>query len=89
MWLSTPHSNTLMINNCYSYVNSTNPNELEIKDTKDSETSVSNFDNILEKDVNGNVTTKLNDKRDDFNFFIVPYLCNYKPSSPTYRVYVS
>lgn len=80
------------INNYFhSYVNSIYSSELEIKDTTDSEISVSYLDVLVEKDVNGNLTTKLYDKRDDFNFSIVnfPYLCSNLTSSPAYGVYVS
>ena len=83
----------LSINNVnfHSYVNSIYPCELEIKDTTDSDMSVSYLDILLEKDSDGNLTTKLYDKRDDFNFSIVnfPYLCSNIPSSPAYGVYVS
>lgn len=65
----------LSINNCYfhSYFNSMYPSELEIKVTTHSETSVSYLDFLLEKDVYGNPTTKLFDKRDSFNFSIVNF----------------
>ena len=67
------------------------PGELEIKDTTESDTSPSYLDILLEKDTNGNLTTKLYDKRDDFNFSIVnfPYLCSNIPSSPAYGVFIS
>lgn len=42
--------------------------ELEIKVTRGSGTSVSYMDTLLEKDINSNVTKKLYDKRDDFDF---------------------
>ena len=59
------------------YIDTICPGELEIKDTTESNTSVSYLDILLEKDINGNLTTKLYDKRDDFNFSIVnfPYVC--------------
>ena len=83
----------LSINNShfYSYVDSIYPGELEIKDTTESVSSVSYLDALLEKDLNGILTTKLYDKRDDFNFSIVnfPYLCSNIPSSPAYGVFVS
>ena len=65
------------------------PNRL--KDTTESVSSVSYLDVLLEKDLNGILTTKLYDKRDDFNFSIVnfPYLCSNIPSSPAYGVFVS
>ena len=86
--MKTIHINTV---NFHSYVNSIYPCELEIKDTTDSDMSVSYLDILLEKDSDGNLTTKLYDKRDDFNFSIVnfPYLCRNIPSSPAYGVYVS
>ena len=83
----------LSINNCYfhTYVDSIYPSELEIKDTTESASSVSYLDILLEMDIDGNLTTKLYDKRDDFNFSIVnfPYLCSNIPSSPAYGVFVS
>lgn len=64
------------INNCYfhSYVNTIYLSELEIKYTTDSKTSVTYLVILLEKDVNGNLTTKLYDKRDDFNFLSSTFL---------------
>lgn len=44
------------INNCYSYVDSIHPRELEIKDSKESKSSVSYLDILLEKDITGNLT---------------------------------
>lgn len=74
---------TLSINNCYlhSYFDSIYPSELEIKDTTESESSVSYLDILLEKDINGNLTTKLHYKRDNFNISIVnfPYSCSNIP----------
>ena len=45
----------------------------------------------LEFDSSGKLSTKIYDKRDDFNFKIInfPYLCSNIPSSPAYGVYVS
>ena len=67
------------------------PKELEIKDTTDSEKSASYLDLHLEIDTQGELSTKLYDKRDDFNFPIVnfPFLCGNIPSAPAYGVYVS
>ena len=60
------------------------PKELEIKDTTDSEKSASYLDLHLEIDTQGELSTKLYDKRDDFNFPIVnfPFLCCNIPSAP-------
>ena len=52
----------------------------------DSEKSASYLDLHLETDTQGELSTKLYDKRDEFNF---PFLCGYIPSAPAYRVYVS
>ena len=60
--------------NFHSYVDTIYPGELEIKDTTESDTSASYLDILLEKDTNGNLTTKLYDKRDDFTFSIVNLL---------------
>jgi hypothetical protein len=45
----------------------------------------------LKLDTNGNLTTQLYDKRDDFNFSIVnfPYPCSNIPAAPAYGVYIS
>lgn len=72
-------NDVLSINNCHShsYVKSIYPSDLEKqKDTTDYQTSVSYLDVLLEKDVNGNLLTKLYDKRDI-------------PSSPAYWVCVT
>ena len=67
------------------------PDELEIKDTTDSLNSASYLDLHLEHDKNGRLSTRIYDKRDDFDFQIVnyPYLCSNIPSSPAYGVYIS
>ena len=67
------------------------PSELEIKDTTDTLNSASYLDLQLECDRNGILSTRIYDKRDDFDFKIVnfPYLCGNIPSSPAYGVYIS
>ena len=62
------------------------PSELEIKDTIESMKSISYLDCLLEIDNSGKLSTKLYDKRDDFNF---PFLCDNIPASPAYGVFVS
>ena len=49
------------------------------------------MDLMLQIDQNGYLTTKLYDKRDDFNFPIVnfPFLDSNIPSSPAYGVFIS
>jgi hypothetical protein len=82
----------LSINNSqfHSYVDSINPNELEIKDTTECSTSASYLDVLLKLDTNGKITTQLYDKRNDFSFSIVnfPYLCSNIPVSPANDVYI-
>ena len=66
------------------------PRELEIKETTETAASSSFLDCYLYID-NGMLTTRLYDKRDDFNFPIVnvPFLSSNSPSAPVYGVYVS
>ena len=66
------------------------PCELEIKETTETAASSSYLDCYLYID-NIKLTTRLNDKRDDFNFPIVnfPFLSSNIPSAPAYGVYVS
>jgi hypothetical protein len=67
------------------------PDELEIKDTTESDKSASYLDILLNIDSNGRLATSLYDKCDDFDFAIVnfPFLCSNIPLSPAYGVYVS
>lgn len=84
--------NVSSVNNCYfySYVDSIYRSELKIKDTTDSENSVSYLDILLEKDVNCNLSTKLYDKCDDlrneFNKFCINRLIKGKIDRKTTRV---
>ena len=66
------------------------PRELEIKETTETSASSSYLDCYLYID-NGKLTTRLYDKRDDFNFPIVnfPFMSSNIPSAPAYGVYVS
>jgi len=65
--------------------------ELAVKYTTDSPNSAFYLDIYLEHDINGTLTIKLYDKRDDFNFSIVnyPFLNSNIPSSPAYGDYMS
>ena len=65
------------------------PRELEIKETTETAAASSYLDCYLYID-SGKLTTRLYDKRDDFNFPIVnfPFLSSI-PSAPAYSVYVS
>ena len=80
----------LLINN-HNHVHLIYPDELEIKDTTESDSCASYLDILLNIDSDGRLTTTLYDKRDDFNFAIVnfPFLCSNVPLSPAYGVYVS
>ena len=63
------------------------PIELEIKDTTDTDRSVSCLYLHLEID---RLRTKLYDKRDDFNFPLnFSFICSNIPAAPVYEVYVS
>ena len=66
------------------------PRELQIKETTETAASSSYLYCYLYID-NGKLTTRLSDKRDDFNFPIVnfPFLSSNIPSAPAYGVYVS
>ena len=65
--------------------------ELEIKETTDTVSSASFLDLCLEFDDSGQLSTKIYDKRDDFNSKIInfPNMCSNIPASPAYGVYIS
>lgn len=67
------------------------PEELEIKDTTDSDNFATYLDLHLEFDDKHQLFTKLYDKRDDFNFPIVnfPFISSNIPEAPAYGVFVS
>ena len=73
------------------YIDSIYPDELEIKDTTDASNFSNYLDLCLEVDENHRLSTKIYDKRDDFNFSVVnfPFLCGNIPTSPAYGVFVS
>jgi hypothetical protein len=85
-------NDVLSINNhnFYNYVHLIYPDELEIKDTTESDKFTSYLD-ILNIDSNDRLTNTLHDKRDDSDFAIVnfPFLCSNIPLSPAYGVYIS
>jgi hypothetical protein len=66
------------------------PPELEVKETTDTASSASFLDLYLEFDDIGQISTKIYDKRDDFNFRIInfPNMCSNIPASPAYGVYL-
>ena len=67
------------------------PNDIEVKDIKDTKKSVSYLDLHLEIDNGGRLNTKKNDKRDDFTFPIInfPFISSNIPASSAYGVYIS
>ena len=64
---------------------------LEVKETTDTASSASFLDLYLEFDDSGQISTKIYDKRDDFNFKIInfPNMCINIPASLAYGVYIS
>jgi len=82
----------LSINNpdIQDYIQYIYPPELEIKETTISDSEVSYLDLHLSL-LNGNVISKLYDKRDDFDFEIInfPHLVSNIPATPAYGVYMS
>ena len=77
--------------NFLSYVHLIYPDELEIKDTTESDRCASYLDIFLTIDRDGRLTTTLYDKRDEFDFAVVnvPFLCSNVPVSPAYGVSLS
>jgi hypothetical protein len=77
----------------YMYVHLIYPNELETKDTTEFDISASYLDILLNIDTNGRLTSTLYDKRADFNFAIVIFLCQCSNIQCTtfncYGVYIS
>ena len=67
------------------------PPKLEVKETTDTALSGSFLDLYLEFDDSGQLSTKIYDKQDDFNFKIInfPNMCSNIPASPAYGVYIS
>jgi hypothetical protein len=67
------------------------PPELEVKETIDTASSSSILDAYLEFDDSGQLSAKMYDQHDDFNFKIInfPNMCSNIPASPAYGVYIS
>ena len=66
------------------------PTELQLNKANSSDTENPFLDLNLSI-TNGIVSSKIYDKRDDFNFEIVnfPFLDGYVPCSPSYGIYIS
>jgi hypothetical protein len=79
------HKSTIII---FSHVHFIYPEELEIKNTTESEIFTSYLDILLNIDSNDRLTTTLYDKHGDCNFAIVnfPFLCSKIPLSSAYGV---
>ena len=62
-----------------------------MKETTDTASSAPFLDFYLEFDDSGQLSTKIYDKRDDFNSKIInfPNMCSNIPASPAYCVYIS
>ena len=67
------------------------PLELEIKETTDTASFATFLDLYLEFDDSGQLSAKINDKRDYFNFKIINFqnICRNIPASPAYDFYIS
>ena len=67
------------------------PPEMEANETTDTASSASFLDIYLEFDDSGQISTKIYDERNDFNFKIInfPNMCSNIPASPAYDVYIS
>ena len=87
-----PVDDVLSLNNFWfgDYLHCIYPNELEVKDTTDTERSASYLDIHLEIDNRRRLKKKLYDKHDDFIFPIVkfPFMSSNIPPSPAYGVYI-
>ena len=83
---------TLSINNpdFENYLGQMYSAELEIKDTTENNNSTAYLDLLLLIRRDGQLRDSLNDKRDDFNFYVThfPFLSSNIPSSPAYGVFI-
>ena len=74
----------------HNKVGSTYPPELEIKETTETSASASYLDLLLSV-TDGTFSTKLYDKRDNFDFRIVnfPFICSNIPESSLWCLYIT
>jgi hypothetical protein len=63
--------------NFHHYIHLIYPDELEIKDSTESDKSASYLDTLINIDSNGRLTTTLYDKRDDFEFAKFIVICHF------------
>ena len=73
------------------YLKEIYPSELTVEKANKSDHLADYFDLKFIMDSGGNPSTRLHDKRDDFDFHIVnfPFLSGNIPSGPSYGVYIS
>ena len=73
------------------YVRDTYPSEVNVEKANWLDNQANYLDLTFIIGNNNRLYTKLNDKRDDFNFYIVnfPFLSSNIPSGPSYDVYIS
>ena len=74
----------------WEYVKDTQPSQLNVEKTDQSDNLASYFDLTFTIKKDGKLSTKPYDKRDDFDFHIVnfPFLSSNIPSGPSYGVYI-
>ena len=75
----------------WEYVKDIHPSQLNVEKTNQSDNLASYLDLIFTIQKDGKLSTKLYDKRDDFDFHIVnfPFLTSNIPSGPSCGVYIS
>jgi hypothetical protein len=75
----------------HNYIHLIYPDELEIKDTTESDKCAEFLNILLNTGSIGRITTTLYDKHSDFDFGIVnfPFLCSDIPFSPAYDIWTS
>ena len=82
-----------MFNNkkVWKYVKDIYPSQFNVEKTNQSDNLASYLDLTFTIEKDGKLSTKLYDKRDDFDFHIVnfPYLSSNIPSGPSNGVYIS
>ena len=74
-----------------NYLKEINPSQLTVEKANKSDRLADYLDLTFIIDSGGKLSTKLYDKRDDFDFHIVniPFLSSNIPSGPSYGVYIS
>ena len=75
----------------WEYVKDIYPSKLNVEKANQSDNLASYLDLTFTTEKDGKLSTKLYDKRDDFDFHIVnfPFLSSNIPSGPSYGAYIS